>query len=58
MAEGSLDVYIQQDPPGKDKDANWLPAAAEEFSVTMRLYWPKAVMLDGTWTPPPIEMVK
>ena len=55
--DGSLDVYIQKDSPGKDKEANWLPAAAGDFSITMRVYWPKPAMLDGSWTPPPLTRV-
>jgi hypothetical protein len=55
--DGSLDVYIQKDSPGKDKEANWLPAAAGDFSITMRVYWPKPAMLDGSWTPPPLKRV-
>ena len=39
--DGSLDVYVQKDSPGKDKETNWLPAAAGEFSITMRVYRPK-----------------
>ena len=53
--DGSLDVYVQKDSPGKDKEANWLPAAAGDFSITMRVYWPKPAMLDGSWTPPPVQ---
>jgi hypothetical protein len=56
--DGSLDVYIQKDSPGKEKEANWLPAAEGEFSVTMRVYWPKPAMGDGTWTPPPLKTAK
>lgn len=52
--DGSLDVYIQRESPGKDKQANWLPAAEGPFSVTMRIYWPKPEALDGTWKPSPI----
>jgi hypothetical protein len=55
--DGSLDVYIQKDTPGSDKEVNWLPAAVEDFSITMRVYWPKPAMLDGTWTPPPVRLV-
>jgi hypothetical protein len=53
--DGSLDVYVQKDSPGKNKESNWLPAAAGEFSITMRVYWPKPAMLDGAWKPPAIQ---
>jgi hypothetical protein len=56
--DGSLDVYVQKDSPGNDKEANWLPAAAGEFSITMRVYWPKPSMIDGSWTPPAIAVAK
>jgi hypothetical protein len=55
--DGSLDVYVQTDSPGKDKEANWLPAAAGDFSITMRVYWPKPAMIDGSWTPPPVKRI-
>ena len=55
--DGSLDVYIQKESPGKAKEANWLPAAAGDFSVTMRVYWPKPAMLNGSWTPPPVKRI-
>jgi hypothetical protein len=56
-ADGSLDVYIQKDSPGTDTKSNWLPAPAGEFTITMRVYWPKPAMLDGTWKPPPVKKV-
>jgi hypothetical protein len=36
--DGSLDIYIQNERPGKEKESNWLPSAKEGFSLTMRLY--------------------
>ena len=54
-ADGSLDLYIQKDSPGKDKEANWLPAPDGEFNLTMRMYWPNdkaPSIIDGTWKPP------
>jgi len=39
--------------PGPDKRANWLPAPANGFNLVMRLYFPKAAILDGRWRPPP-----
>ncbi len=55
--DGSLDIYIQRESPGKAKESNWLPADAGAFNVMMRVYWPKEAMLNGTWTPPPIKKV-
>lgn len=56
-ADGSLDIYIQKDSPGKAKESNWLPAAADAFSVTLRVYWPKESMIDGSWKAPGIKKV-
>lgn len=59
-ADGSIDLYIQKDSPGADKESNWLPAPAGKFILMMRLYWPKEntpSILDGTWTIPPVKKV-
>jgi len=53
-ADGSLDLYFQNDSPGKDKEANWLPAPKGGFNLTMRLYSPKSDALTGKWNPPPV----
>src|ERR1700720_2934818 len=53
-ADGSLDLYFQNENPGKDKEANWLPAPKGAFNLTMRLYAPKSEALTGKWNPPPI----
>jgi hypothetical protein len=52
--DGSLDLYFQNESPGKDKEANWLPAPKGPFNLTMRLYSPKSEALTGKWNPPPI----
>jgi hypothetical protein len=57
-ADGSITLYIQNESPGKDKEANWLPAPKGPFLMFMRLYWPKPAALDGTWRQPPLVAVK
>jgi hypothetical protein len=58
--DGSLTLYIQKDSPGKDKEANWLPAPNGPIYLVMRLYWPKETPPSilpagkGTWQPPGI----
>ena len=56
-ADGSLDLYFQNESPGKDKEANWLPAPKGPFNVCMRLYGPKTEALTGRWNPPPVVRV-
>ncbi len=57
--DGSLDLYLQHDNPGSDKESNWLPAPATGvLGVTMRLYAPKAQILDGRWNPPAIKLAE
>ncbi len=56
-ADGSLDIYFQNKSPGKGKEANWLPAPAGPFNLTMRLYGPEMEALTGKWNPPPVTMI-
>ena len=56
-ADGSLDIYLQHQNPGKDKEANWLPAPKGEFNLLMRVYWPKEEMINGTWLAPGVKKV-
>jgi hypothetical protein len=59
--DGSVDLYLQAESPGKDKEANWLPAPKEKFNLVLRIYSPRGTppsMLDGTWTPPPVKRVR
>ena len=59
-ADGSVDLYIQNESPGTDKEQNWLPAPRDTFILMMRLYWPKEKspsILDGSWKIPPVKEV-
>jgi hypothetical protein len=54
-ADGSIDIYVQHESPGPDKESNWLPAPAGEFILMLRMYWPDEAdpsILNGTWTIP------
>jgi len=55
--DGSLTIFIQADTPtDPTQRANWLPVpAGEEFSLYIRAYWPESAVMDGSWTPPPVE---
>jgi hypothetical protein len=52
--DGSLTIYLGNKSPGKDKETNWLPAPAGNFSIWLRAYWPDQAILDGSWKPPVI----
>jgi hypothetical protein len=56
-ADGGLTLIVQNETPGKDKEANWLPAPKGPFSMIMRLYWPKDEAVEGKWTAPPVKRV-
>lgn len=56
--DGSVDLYIQHDSPGADKESNWLPAPADKFVLMLRMYWPKdksPSILNGTWKIPRVR---
>ncbi len=52
--DGSLTLYLQNDPPAPGQMANWLPIPRKGFQVVGRLYWPDAEVLSLAYTPPPI----
>jgi hypothetical protein len=60
-ADGSVDLYLQTNSPGPDRESNWLPTPQSgKFIPMLRLYWAKETppsILDGTWKPPPIRPV-
>jgi hypothetical protein len=56
--DGSLTLYAGAKSPGKDRESNWLPAPDGTFSLYIRAYWADPAILDGTWHPPTVTMVK
>ncbi|WMD22255.1 DUF1254 domain-containing protein [Achromobacter seleniivolatilans] len=59
-SDGSTDLYIQKDSPGKDKESNWLPAPPGEFILMLRTYWPSEAdpsIIKGTWAIPAVRKV-
>jgi len=55
-ADGTLDLYIQNQSPGKNLESNWLPSPKETFNVSVRIYWPSEAYLKdrNTWQLPPL----
>lgn len=54
-ADGGVTLYIQHESPGKEKEANWLPAPKGPFWIAMRLYCPKEEATSGKWRAPPLK---
>ena len=53
--DGSLTILIQKDRPAGT--ANWLPAPAGGFNLTMRFYGPETSVLDGSYRLPGVMRV-
>jgi hypothetical protein len=57
-ADGSVDLYIQHESPGAERESNWLPAPNDKFILMLRLYWPNETppsILDGSWKIPAVK---
>jgi hypothetical protein len=52
--DGSVEHIIQNESPGAMREANWLPAPTGPFILMLRTYWPKNVLLNGSWRPPSV----
>ncbi|KDC06105.1 PF06863 family protein [Bordetella bronchiseptica E012] len=56
--DGSLELYLQRNPPGPDDQANWLPTGEGAPGVILRIYLPQASVLAGRWVPPAARRVE
>jgi hypothetical protein len=57
-ADGGITLYVQNASPGKDKEANWLPAPKGRFFAVLRNYWPEASVVKGDWKAPALQRVE
>ncbi len=56
--DGSIDIFIQHDSPGQDKESNWLPAPQGNFVLMFRFYWPEESIINGSWAPPAVKKIR
>jgi hypothetical protein len=52
--DGALEIFIQAQTPGSDKESNWLPAPPGPFFFAARFYGPGPALIDGSWRLPPL----
>jgi hypothetical protein len=57
-ADGSLDILIQHDSPTGPLSANWLPIPSGPMRLTLRVYQPRKILLEGRYRFPIIEQVQ
>lgn len=53
--DGSLTLYLQPDPPSRDKLENWLPTPRGAFNLFMRAYLPGEALIRQDYVPPPVR---
>lgn len=55
-SDGTIEILLQHEEPAEGA-SNWIPIPAGPFHLILRLYLPQKAILDGTWKPPPVEVV-
>jgi hypothetical protein len=55
--DGSIDIVIQNESPGKDKESNWLPSPKDGFNLILRCGWPEQRLLNHGWAPPAVQKI-
>jgi hypothetical protein len=55
--DGSLDLYLSRESPGKENESNWLPTGDDDFNLTLRIYIPVPAFLEdrSAWNDPKPE---
>jgi hypothetical protein len=56
--DGSVTIYIQRDPPAEGKRSNWLPTSDGRFRPLMRMYQPRAAILNREYILPAITKAR
>lgn len=56
--DGSLDIYIQKENPGKNRRKNWLPVSGDGFALMLRCYLPEKALAGGIWKAPAVEKTR
>jgi hypothetical protein len=57
-ADGSLDILIQHDSPNGPLSANCLPIPSGPMRLTLRVYQPRKILLEGRYRFPTIQRVQ
>jgi hypothetical protein len=57
--DGSLDLYLSRESPGKARESNWLPVGEDEFNLVLRIYIPATDFLANrsVWSDPKPEKI-
>ena len=55
--DGSVDIYLQNAAPAGPR-SNWLPAPTGRFNLWLRVYMPRAAILHGEYTVPPVVQAR
>lgn len=53
--DGSLEIYVQAESPGLDRESNWLPSPQGKFSLKLRMYIPGDEVVSGVYQLPGVE---
>lgn len=56
-ADGSIEIYVQQEQPEGEMAGNWLPTGQGPFWMILRMYEPGEKALAGDYTPPLVKRV-